>query len=78
MTVHNFCRYCQHTARDRGELNHDLEQLAFFIVPVEQAADDDQVSGARHRQKLGKPFHDPKNQSFDYDDEVHESACLRR
>jgi len=42
-----------------GELDDNFEDLAFLVVPIEKAADDDQVSGARYRQEFRQPFHYP-------------------
>jgi len=47
---------------NRAELNHDVEGLRVFVGEVEQTARDDQMPGARHRQKLRQTFDDAQNQ----------------
>ncbi len=44
-----------------GKLNHDLEKLALLVVPVEQAADHDQVPGARDGQEFRQSLHDTRD-----------------
>src|ERR1035437_5744237 len=61
-----------------GKLNHDLEQLALLVVPVEQAADDDQVTGARDRQEFGQSLDDAEKHSLNRNYKIHVSALADR
>ena len=47
-----------HHGQDRCRLDDDLEQLAAFVVEIQQRAGEDQMAGGRDRQKLGQAFDD--------------------
>ena len=60
--------------QDGGKLDHDLENLALLVIPIEQAADDDQVPGARDRQEFRQPFDHSQYQGLDRNYEIHVPA----
>jgi hypothetical protein len=58
-------------------LDDDLENLAFLIVPIEKAADDDQVPRARNGQEFRQSFHHTQYQGLDRNYEIHVFAIFR-
>ena len=51
----------------RRDVEHHAEREALDerVVPAQQGRDDDQVPGARDRQELGQPLHDPEHDRLD-------------
>ena len=58
--------------RENGAgLDDDFEQLAAFVVEIEQIAGENQVAGRGDRQEFGQPFDDAENQGFQEKNRVH-------
>ena len=55
----------------RPRLDDDLEQLAALVVEIEQIAGENQVTGRRHRQKLGNTFNDTENERLAKEQQIH-------
>ena len=78
---------CQDTEEARAEfpahrqhragLNDQLEHLAFFIVKIEQAADNDQVAGAGNRKKFGEAFNNAEYEGLERECCIHGATILR-
>ncbi len=52
-------------------LDDDFEQLAAFVIKMQQIAGQDQMTGAGNRQELGQPLDDAENQGVQQGREVH-------
>jgi len=48
------------------------KSLPFFFVEIQQIAGQNQMAGARNRQKLGDSFDDAKDQGLDQKRQFHE------
>src|SRR3989344_443336 len=63
-------------AENRAELDDDFEDLAFFVVEIEQIAHDDQMAGGGDRQKFGQAFDNTENECLDQKSEFHARLFL--
>jgi hypothetical protein len=54
-----------------GGLDHDQEQLAAFVIELQQVAGEDQVSRRGHRQEFGEAFDQAQDQGLEQGMEIH-------
>ena len=67
----DLCAELPDDRQDRPGLDDDLEQLAARVVKIEQRGGEDQVPGARDREKLGETFDDPEDGRLKQQDGIH-------
>jgi hypothetical protein len=52
-----YCQYCR-------QLDHDIENLGFVVIEIQQVTDDNQVTSTADRQELGRPLNQALNKRF--------------
>ena len=62
--------------QDGGELDGDLEYLAFLAVEVQQLAGQDQVACGGDGQEFGESFHQAEQSGLEQQDGVHVSRMI--
>jgi hypothetical protein len=62
--------------QDGTALDDDLEDLALFVVEVQQVTDQDEVAGAGNREELCKALYDTEQESLAQQDPVHAEDVL--
>jgi hypothetical protein len=58
--------------KDGPGLDNDLEQLAAFVIKIEQISRQDQMPGGRNGKEFGDAFDDAQNQGFEQEQQIHD------